>query len=395
MVDQIERDSAVAFRLQAHHLDGRLPEHDLLRAAGECGIQNTPPGSALLSFHARVEGVSAPAVDQAVDDKSLLLTWSMRGAPYYLPTRDAEVFTQGVLPVTEEAQRHFIVGIEYSLDRLNLRLSDVVDLVTVSTHEVIHGRRLAITDLGAEVADHVAPGLTPRQRDIWDEEGPHATGQPIGQAVVHFCLRILALRQVVCFAPRTANTLPFVLIEEWLGDHLTATHPEASRAELLRRYLHCYGPSTPANFAAWLGVRASEVDPWWSLLGDELVPVAFGGGAWLLDADRDAIGSAQMPTGIRMLPARDPYLQLRDRATIVDRAYHRDVWKTSGDPGVLLHDGEVVGTWRQRKNGTKLRMGFATFAAMEPAVTEQVAAEAERIATLRGSTSLSVEFASY
>lgn len=34
-----------AFRLRAHHLDEKRPMDELLRAAGACGLQNTPPGA--------------------------------------------------------------------------------------------------------------------------------------------------------------------------------------------------------------------------------------------------------------------------------------------------------------------------------------------------------------
>ena len=90
MAERIERENVVAFRLASHHLDVRLGERDLLTAVGRCGIQNTPPGSALLAFHARAEGVSADVVAGAVEDRSMLLTWSMRGAPYYVPTAEAD-----------------------------------------------------------------------------------------------------------------------------------------------------------------------------------------------------------------------------------------------------------------------------------------------------------------
>jgi hypothetical protein len=65
---------------------------------------------------------------------------------------------------------------------------------------------------------------------------------------------------------------------------------------------------------------------------DELTPVEYGGAAWMLTHDLDALRSAPTPNGIRLLPPRDPYTQLRDRETIVEKKYHRDVWKTVGDP---------------------------------------------------------------
>lgn len=395
MVERVERENVIAFRLAAHHLAERLGEHDLLVAAGQSGVQNTPPGSALLAFHARVEGVTPELVTGTVEDKSMLLTWSMRGAPYYVPTSEADVFTVGVLPPTEKAKRHFVLGVEQSVDRLGMTLTETVGLVGAATSEVLSGRQLAINELGAEVAERIARDLPKEQREVWEEEGPHAKGQAIGEAVVHFCVRILALQRVVCFAPRTGNKAPFVLTEEWLGGPVDAADPEESRAELLRSYLRSYGPSTRADFAAWLGVQTGDVDSWWSLLGDELTQVDYGGSAWVLTADLDTLRSASMPSGGRMLPPRDPYLQMRDRGTIVDKKHHRDVWKTVGDPGAILVDGEIVGTWRPRKSGRTLHLEFETFDAVTKRRQLLITEEAGRIAPLRGASSVTVEFTTY
>src|SRR5262245_7967874 len=133
------------------------------------------------------------------------------------------------------------------------------------------------------------------------------------------------------------------------------------RAQLLRRYLRCYGPSTRADFAAWAGFRPGDADPWWSLVEDEMTPVEFAGTSWILTADLDRLRSAPTPKGVRLLPPRDPYTQMRDRDTIVDPKYHREVWKPVGDPGTVLAGGKITGTWRPRKNGRKLTIAIKTF----------------------------------
>lgn len=94
--------------------------------------------------------------------------------------------------------------------------------------------------------------------------------------------------------------------EESMRHFIPDVDPKAARAELLRRYLHCYGPSTRANFAAWVGIAVRDTDP---------------------------------------------YTQMRDRGTIVDEKYHREVWKTIGEPGTVLIDGRIAGTWRPRNSG--------------------------------------------
>lgn len=391
---KVSPDDVVAFRLHAHHLTERLGRDGLRDAAGACGVQNSPPGSTLLALHARMRGLTKDGLDEAVaGDKSLLQSWCMRGAPFHFPTADAHVFTTGVLPPTEAGMRRLVVGATPSLDALGLSLRAAVELARAEIGDVLAGRRLAVQELGAEVAERVAPRLPKDQRDLWEAEGPYAPGQPLGEALVHFCLRILTLQRVVCFGPREGNKAPFVLYDEWLPDPGpdTETDPEPARAELLRRYLHCYGPSTRADFAAWLGVRTDDVDPWWNPLQEELTQVEAGRAAWLLTEDLETLRSAPAPEGVRLLPPHDPYTQLRDRDTIVDPGHHRAVWKTSGDPGTVLADGRIVGTWRARRSGRRLTIAVGSFGSLPARSRRALDAEAEQVATLRGASSVTVE----
>ncbi|HSN36109.1 MAG TPA: winged helix DNA-binding domain-containing protein, partial [Arthrobacter sp.] len=81
MVEKVSTSEVVVFRLNAHHLTKRVGSDGLLEAAGRCGIQNSPPGSALLALHARVRDITQERVAAAIaEDKSLLQTWCMRGA---------------------------------------------------------------------------------------------------------------------------------------------------------------------------------------------------------------------------------------------------------------------------------------------------------------------------
>ena len=396
MVEKVSKGEVIAFRLGASGLLERAAASELPDVAGRCGIQNSPPGSALLALHARVQGMTQELLDAAfVEEKSLIQMWCMRGAPYFIPTADAAVFTTGVLPPTEESMRHFLLGVGPDVDRLGMSLTEAVELTSAEIRDVLSGRRLAINELGAELAERIVGALPGKQRDLWNEEGPHAKGQPLGEAVVHFCIRILTLQGVVCFAPREGNKAPFILTDEWLGRPIPRVDPDMARAELLRRYLHCYGPSTRAAFASWLGVRSGDVDPWWSLVDDELTPVDYGGRAWMLDADVDALRAEAIPEGVRLLPPRDPYAQLRDRETIVEKKYHRDVWRTSGDPGTVLANGEIIGTWRPQKKGRKLTITVKAFGDLVERHLVAVRAEAEQIAVLRGATSVTVEFETY
>ena len=392
---KVTRDEVIAFRLEAQNLNRRLDEESLVAATGVCGMQNSPPGSALLALNARVSGVAREAVNTAIsDDKSLLQSWCMRGAPFYFPTTDLSIFTTGVLPPTEDGRRHFVLGVEASLDKLGMSLAEVVDRTRDTIGPVLSGRRLTVNDLGKEIAEQIAQELPTNKRAGWGREGPYAKGQPLGEGVVHFCLRILTLQKVICLAPREGNKAPFVLLDEWLDD-VPEMAPEDARAELLRRYLHAYGPSARGDFASWLGMRSREGEAWWDLLEDEITEVDFGRRTWVLTEDLDALQSPPTPTGVRLLPPRDPYIQGRDRETLIDKQFHRDVFKTVGEPGTVLVDGRIVGTWRARKKGKNLSMSVTTFDPLSAHAKKAVQAETEKVASLRGAAAVDVDFDSY
>lgn len=98
---------ATAFRLSEHGLvvRGASPAE----AAGRCGVQNTPPGSARVALLARVWDTGG--LDAALEtEKSLLQAFAARGAPHVFPTRNAGIFTLGLLPHGEDALRGYLSG---------------------------------------------------------------------------------------------------------------------------------------------------------------------------------------------------------------------------------------------------------------------------------------------
>ncbi len=102
-----------------------------------------------------------------------------------------------------------------------------------------------------------------------------------------------------------------------------------------------------------------------------------------------------MPKGVRLLPPHDPYTQSRDRETIVDRKYHREVWKAVGEPGAVLAGGNIAGIWLPRKSGRKLTITVKPFGSLRERDKEALQNEAEQVALLRGASSVNVEFGTY
>ncbi|HEX6844745.1 MAG TPA: crosslink repair DNA glycosylase YcaQ family protein, partial [Actinomycetota bacterium] len=132
--------------------------------------------------------------------------------------------------------------------------------------------------------------------------------------------------------------------------------PHEARSELARRYLHVFGPTTPASFARWAGIALRAGTTTFDALGSELTPVRTPiGGGWILARDEPAFRAPTGPAApARLLPSGDAYFLLQgdDRALLVPDPGRRErLWTSRVWPGALLVDGEVIGTWR-RAEGT-------------------------------------------
>jgi hypothetical protein len=277
------------------------------------------PRAALVALHARVDGIDP----DALADPTLSQVWGPRFSDYVVAEADAAIFTLGRLPPGGAARARA----EETADRLEAFLA---------------GRRMPYGQAGRGVGVH--PNMlrygtaTGRLRIEWD--GAH---QP------------------------NVWTVPPPTME-----------PLEAKTELARRYLHVLGPATVTGFGRWAGLRLPQ--PAFDHLTDELVPVrTVAGEAWILASDeasfREGAATGARATGARLLPSGDTYVLCwgADRELIVpDAAERAIVWTSRVWPGIVLVDGEIVGTWRRGEHQVALN----AFRPLTPAQREAVEAEA-------------------
>ncbi|MEJ2860245.1 DNA glycosylase AlkZ-like family protein [Actinomycetospora flava] len=268
----VDRAAVVAHRLAVQHLDRRLPA-SRWREAVACGLQDSAPRSAVLALHARVSGVAPDAWEHP----DLAQVWGPRGAVYVVLAADVAAFTLGLMPrdegVRDAAEETAdVLGTALGPDRVRKR----------EVLEIVDGRLDRL----------MAAAVTGRVRLRWDGR----------------------------------DTLVWIV-------PAPAVDPETARADLLRRFLDALGPSTPAGFARWSGLRPAEVRTTWEAV-----------------AGPEPASAAAPARGARLLPPGDPFLLAPDRELLVpDADRRRAVWPLGvAQPGALLADGEIVATWRRR-----------------------------------------------
>ncbi len=387
MDDKVEREQILAFRLAAHHLADRALPGDLLSVAGACGVQNSPPGSAALALNARIEGLALQHLEKCLGaDRTLVELWCMRGAPYLVPVADAAVFTTGLMPDDESSCRFFIQGATNHLIKFGMQATEAVACTAQCLPQVLGGRELTKDQLGIELARCVEKSLPASLRGLWRQ--PDGMGQnTYGESLVRYALYAVALQGKFCLLPKTGrDAVTFMLTDQWLGRELPVMDPCEARAGLVRRFLHCYGPDTPQAFARWAGVAGAFAQASFAMVEGELSAVSYEGRTlFILQRDRPKLMNPAMPRGVRLLPPGDPYLALQQKDLLVSNAaLRKKIWRSSGNPGVVLVDGEVAATWNPQKQVERLVLRVEPLLSpLEVAVRQEIEAEAGRMAPFR------------
>jgi hypothetical protein len=385
------RDQVLAYRVAANHLAERLPAGSLLDAAGACAVQDTPPGNASLTLATRVDGL-APADVTATreEERTLVTTWSLRGAVHVFPASDLDVFTLGAMPQGDQSWRELLTGLTPTLDESGWQASRAVQTTLEAVLDLLDAQALTKAELSGALRDRLPSNLCP-----WCERcGVFHVGDQL--------LRVTALSGRFCFGHLRPGSPPrptLVRTEQWLPDSTPEPSTDRARAELLRRFLRGYGPSTPRGFAAWTGIGFADARRSWQDIQHGLVEVEVDlegrrTRAWLHAEDLDAFRAPPPAMGARLLAANDPFLQQRDRDLLApDPGLRRRLWRSVGNPGLLLIGGRPHALWRARKQGRRLHLKLEPFTPLGKSELEQVEAEAIRLAPFRDCTEAVLEVA--
>jgi hypothetical protein len=320
---KLSRAQILAFRRRAGVLDERLAAGaGSLRRAAWAGMTDSAPRAALVGLHARVEGI-APT---ALDDPALVQVWGPRYSVYVVAADDLAIFTLGRLPDSGKTRTR------------------AFDLAA-RLHAVLDGSQARDADLGVALGEQA------------------------------FVLKYAALTGTIAIRWEGARA-PIV----WTVPPPAIEAAEATR-ELARRFLHVFGPSEPAAFAAWAQINEDKAARVFAELEPELVPVqAPLGEGRVLALDEMAVRAPVAPTkGVRLLPSGDAYtlgVTRPERAFLVPNEKQRnELWTPRVWPGALLVDGEIVGTWRRAKRV----LTIDTWKKLSPAARDAVTAEADTL----------------
>ncbi|HYR80939.1 MAG TPA: winged helix DNA-binding domain-containing protein [Thermoplasmata archaeon] len=369
-----------SFRLHRHHLDLRAPRGRLAGVVGDvCGVQAQVSAMARIALWARLRDLTVDDVEQALLRKrTIVKTWSMRGALHLLPSNELLLYLRGLMPTRLPREQRWIQGAGLKEEETTAMIIEALKEGPVTRAQLVS---LLAKELGTKTKDWFDGG--------WGREtlGSNTSWQLVRPAV---------MRGLVCFGPSHGQEITFTRVDEWLREPLSMPSEEKAEDALVRRHLHAFGPADAKDLWSWSGVYVRRIRVILDRLRDELVEVDMGRRrGFLLRKDLPDLEKASSEPGIvRLLPSFDPFLLgHRDRDYLVDRAHYKQVYKDQGWLApIVLVDGRVAGTWSYRRHPRKLAVEVTMFATFKKETRAKAKEEAYDLARFLGAPDMAIRF---
>ncbi|WLW52511.1 winged helix DNA-binding domain-containing protein [Streptomyces sp. YU58] len=316
--------------------------------------------AAELSVGVRSTGITRVDVRDALwAERSLVKTHGPRGTVHLLPARELPLWCAALTAVPSGANP-FPPDVRVTEEQ--------AELIVEAIGDALEGVCLTADELSEEVVARTGPwagdlvmpafqGLWPRWRQVL-----HRAGQS----------------GALCFGPNRGRKVTYTRPPRF--DPLP---PDEAVRELVRRYLHAYGPSTSAYFAKWLAAPAGWAAGVFRALAEagEIEEVALEGApAWVTAGDT---GFPDEPVrGVRLLPYFDAYgIAAQPRELLFPGAAYRRALAggQAGNFPLLLVDGVVAGVWHQRRQGRRTTVTVEPLGPLSASAERELGERAERV----------------
>jgi hypothetical protein len=355
---KISRADVLRFRVQAQELDAGRDREDA--AILDLGVQDTGPDGAAWALALR--RCTAPAED-------LLLAWTLRGAPHAYRRSEAAAVAAATAPLSEADAAKRVFDASRPLKKAGIPVLDALDHIAEEMRDIA-ARPVVKGQMSGELSRRLDE---PYLRYCRSCEAIHTYEQPFRLSALQAGLEL------------EAGTSPPVLrrIKGWRGPAKAVP----GHLDPIRGVLRFLGPADPKLVAGYLDAPVRDVANHWP---DDVETVDVEGrDLQILAADAAALREAEAVDGVRLLGPFDLFLQGRDRELLVPaEPARKDLWRTLGRPGGILDGHELVGTWRPKASGKKLRLAVTMWSG--GAAPKGIDEQAARLAAFRG-----VEFDGY
>ena len=319
-------------RLRAQSLTDPPNASALATAISLGAIQAQDYAQSLWAIGVRTAGMTAALVEQAVIDRQILRTWTMRGTIHFVPARDASwiVALCATRQIRAAALMHRHLGL---------------DAATFARAGDLFREQLQI------------PVSRPDIFAMLQRNGIATDGQRGYHLLVYH-----AQSSLIALGPMAGKQPTAVLLDTWVRDPVRLSLDDAL-VEFARRYVTSHGPATIADFANWAGLTLTEARRGHDAIRASLVENSLHGISHWMHAAVAGTDTDKSAAPLLLLPAFDEYLLgYKDRGAVLPDEYSGRV--TPGKNGVfkmlLVEHGEVTGIWSRtvRTKGVELELAF-------------------------------------
>jgi len=344
-LDVVERRRRLLAR---HHL--AQPGSGIEQVADDLvGLHSTDPATVVLSLRARLGTFRVADLEDALyERRSLLRMLAMRRTMFVVPLDLAAVMQSSCASALVPGERRKLVvlleeaGISDDIDGWIARL-EAETLSALREHGPLPASKLGklVPDLATQLQVAVGKayagtvGVSTRLLFLMSTEGKLARGRPLGSWI--------------------SSQYRWERMGDWIGP-MARIPVEEARAELVRRWLHAYGPGTLDDLTWWTKWTKGHVRAALAAVDAVEVTVDAGDGvpaaAWLL---ADDLEPAPVPTDgpvVNLLPSLDPTIMGWKQRGWYLGPHAAPLFDRTGNAGpTILVDGRAVGAWSQRAGG--------------------------------------------
>lgn len=347
------------------------------------GLHGSDPATVFLSLRARIDGITIKDIESALYDRAeLWRIWAMRRTMFMAPPGLAAVMYAAVTrDVVANERRKLLKMLETNHKGADAEswLGQVAKAAVAYLDEVG-------TATTAQMKENVA-GLDTR---LVVQQG----NQP--EVAMSAASRLLMLLAMDCQIARgrpagtwRSSQYEWLSLDTWAGEPLAELPAGDAQGQLVSRWLASYGPGTFEDIKWWTGWTVAKTRRALELIGAREVALE-GGVGFVLPTDTEPV--PYPGPWVALLPGLDPSVMgWKGRDWILGDLAGR-LFDRNGNAGPTAWvDGEIVGGWAQRPDGS-----IAVGVLRDPGSEAQAALnlEAERVAQWMGPVGLRFRFPS-